>query len=121
MPLRVDGDIQHTRLETFTACLYLVWSDEVLKTTSITSLARASREKGLRGSMPVLPQSHVPVSADGDTASMLCLPVGIHHCIHEVRDARLSFGGNCYCYLIMRAVADRPTLDILGQPGGASA
>jgi hypothetical protein len=71
--------------------------------------------------MPIHAQSHVPVSADGDTAAMLCLPARVYCCaaFTSFRDARLAV----YAIATSSCVqwADRPTLGISRQPGGVSA
>lgn len=55
MPRRVDGNIQLTRLESFTACIYLVWPDEAARIKlyyTALSLAGASRKECVRKIIP---------------------------------------------------------------------
>ena len=72
MPRRVDGNIQHTRLESFTACIYLVWPDEAARIELYYTASRGVQEgmwAQIAARIPSLEPGHVPVSAGGDTAS----------------------------------------------------
>lgn len=58
MPRRLDGNIQLTRLESFTACMYLVWPDKAARTKlyyTALSLAGASRKQCVREMIPEAP------------------------------------------------------------------
>jgi len=103
-PPRVCGDIEHTRLQSFTAGrlvrLYLVWPDEAPTTSS----NRASRKEGLGDSMPVLsPESCARFSRRRHGSDALCLPACWALSLHCSRGSRCPSGGVCYRYLIMRA------------------
>ena len=78
MPRRVDGNIQHTRLESFTACIYLVWPDEAARIELYYTAGRGVQE-GMCAQIAARIPSLEPGRPSGGSICLLLLMLMLPH------------------------------------------